>query len=45
MSKLSSGANKIQGHPLSVVILNVAALIGGIVALFLLVDVVRRLFS
>lgn len=45
MSKLTSGANKIQGHPLSIIVLNIAALIGGIVALFLLIDIVRRLFS
>lgn len=36
---------KVQNHPASFIIIQIAAVIGGVVALFMLIDVLRRLLA
>lgn len=44
MSTPGRKAQQVQSHPASVLIVNIAALIGGIVAAFVLADIFRRMF-
>lgn len=44
MADPGRAAKRVQGHPLAQIVVQIAAVIGGIAALLILADVIRRMF-